>query len=101
MERKTAHQDRDAELGVQKKERKKAEEAPNKATENVDTEAAKAISTLSENDEFENLQKEQEVQVLSDELCPDDIYHQAESEVLNRKLLDVLSVECGSCQHLT
>ena len=92
MERKTAHQDRDAELGVQKKEREKAEEAPNKATENVDTEAAKAISTLSENDEFENLQKEQEVQVLSDELCPDDIYHQAESESIEQKAFRCL--EC-------
>ena len=60
--------------------KKKAEEAPKKATENVDTEAAKAIQPLSENDDFENLEKEQQVQVLSDELCPDDIYNQAESE---------------------
>ena len=75
-----------------------AEEAPNKATENVDTETAKAVlsiaiaTLLSRNDEFEDLEKEQEVQVLSDELCPDDIYHQAESESIEKKAFRCL--EC-------
>ena len=78
--------------------KKKAEEAPNKATENVDTETAKAVLSiaiailLSRNDEFEDLEKEQEVQVLSDELCPDDIYHQAESESIEKKAFRCL--EC-------
>ena len=81
--------------------KKKAEEAPNKATENVDTETAKAILSiaiailLSENDEFEDPEKEQEVQVLSDELCPDDIYHQAESESIGQR-----AFRCQECRML-
>ena len=47
---------------------------------------------MSENDEFENLEREQEVDVLSDELCPDDIYHQAESESVEEKAFRC--VEC-------
>ena len=75
-------------------ERKKtAEEAPNKDAENVETEAAKGNPT-SENDEVGNLQ-EQEAQVPNDELYPDDIYHQAESESIGQR-----AFRCQECRML-
>jgi hypothetical protein len=81
-------------------ERKKtAEEAPNKDAENVETEAAKANPT-SENDEVGNLQ-EQEAQVPNDELCPDDIYHQAESESIGQRAFRCQECRMLFLQHLT
>ena len=56
---------------------KQAEEALDKAKEN---EAVKAGPALSENDEVGNHEEEQDVSIVNDELCPDDVYHQAESE---------------------
>ena len=73
------------------------EEAPIKPTENVETEleAVQASSTLSESDQAGNDHEEQEVQIVNDELCPDDIYHQAESENIEQR-----AFRCLECRML-
>ena len=76
---------------------KQAEEALDKATEN---EAVKAGPALSENYEVGNHEEEQDVSIVNDELCPDDVYHQAGVKVLATGPLDAMSVECCSCPHL-
>ena len=71
---------------------KQAEEALDKAKEN---EAVKAGPALSENDEVGNHEEEQDVSIVNDELCPDDVYHQAESESIGNR-----AFRCNECRML-
>ena len=48
----------------------------------TEIEAVQASTTRSERDQVGNDHEEQEVELVNDELCPDDIYHQAENENL-------------------
>ena len=74
---------------------KPAEEAASKVTENIEAEAVKASPTVSENDEVGSDHEEQ-VEILNDELCPDDIYHPAESESIGK-----MAFRCLQCRMLS
>ena len=73
---------------------KSAEEATSKETENAEAEAVKASPTISENDEV-GIDREEQVEILNDEFCPDDIYHPAESESIRE-----MSFRCLQCRML-